>query len=152
MESRSSFAEADRRAVHSNRRAEPGSGSGTICKAVPACSRMPHVSVAKRDSTVTAAVLQRRVEEYQAGPFPEKWEDCKVFKDHRSMIESDAKPAAVVVGIPPAMHGKAPFSALNQSHIWQATQAWKRIMYRAQGLWTLLERQWTSNLPKQGFI
>lgn len=114
MESRSSSAEAEWRAIHSNRRAEPGSGSSTICNAVRACNGKTRVSVARRDSTVTAAVLQRRVEEYQAGPFPEKWKDCKVFKDHRSMIESDAKPAAVVVGIPPAMHGKTPFSALSQ--------------------------------------
>ena len=47
-------------------------------------------------------------------PFHDKWKDCKVFKDHRNMIESDAKPAAVVVGIPPAMHGKAPSPALYQ--------------------------------------
>ena len=51
-------------------------------------------------------VLQRRVEEYQAGPFPEKWKDCKVFRDHQSMIESDAKPKAAVVGIPHALRGK----------------------------------------------
>ena len=111
MESRSSFAEAEWRAIHRNRRAEPGSGSGAINNALRASLKL-YVSFAKRDTPVTAAVLQRRVEEYQAGPFPEKWKDCKVFKDHRSMIESDAKPAAVVVGIPPAMHGKAPFSAL----------------------------------------
>ena len=114
MESRSSFAKAERRAIHRNRRAESGSGSGANDHAARACNTKPHTSVAKRDTAVTAAVLQRRVEEYQAGPFPEKWKDCKVFKDHRSMIESDAKPAAVVVGIPPAMHGKDPFPALCQ--------------------------------------
>lgn len=110
MESRSSFAEAERRAIHRNRRAESGSRSRAVCSAFCACNSKIYVNVAGRNTT--ADVLQRRVEEYQAGPFPEKWKDCKVFKDHRSMIESDAKPAAVAVGIPPAMHGKAPSSAL----------------------------------------
>lgn len=149
VESRCSFAETERRTIHRNRRAELGSGSGTVCNFLLTCRANTHASVASDAANPRLhAVLQRRVEEYQAGPFPEKWKDCKVFKDHRSMLESDAKPEAAVVGIPPAMHGKAPSSAL---YIWHATKLWKHMTRHAQGLRTLLGRQWISNLPRLGF-
>ena len=51
-------------------------------------------------------VLQKRIEQYQHGPFAKKWEGCKAFKDHQSMLQSAAKPDGVIVGVPPAVHGE----------------------------------------------
>lgn len=50
--------------------------------------------------------LQKRIEQYQQGPFAKKWEGCQAFKDHQSMLQSAAKPDGVIVGVPPAVHGK----------------------------------------------
>ena len=49
--------------------------------------------------------LQQRIEEYQQGPFADKWQGCKAFKDHQSMLQSAAKPDGVIIGVPPAVHG-----------------------------------------------
>lgn len=50
--------------------------------------------------------MQKRIEQYQQGPFAKKWEGCKAFKDHQSMLQSAAKPDGVIVGVPPAVHGE----------------------------------------------
>lgn len=50
--------------------------------------------------------LQKRIEQYQQGPFAKKWEGCQAFKDHQTMLQSSAKPDGVIVGVPPAVHGE----------------------------------------------
>ncbi len=56
---------------------------------------------------------QNRIEQYQQGPYAKKWEGCQAFKDHQSMLQSAAKPEGVIIGVPPAVHGKG-------HHIWTA--------------------------------
>ncbi|DBA89671.1 hypothetical protein WJX79_009585 [Trebouxia sp. C0005] len=61
------------------------------------------------DPNVTAA--QKRIEQYQQGPYAKKWEGCQAFKDHQSMLQSAAKPEGVIIGVPPAVHGSLDIAA-----------------------------------------
>lgn len=65
--------------------------------------------------------MQKRIEEYQQGPHAKKWEGCEAFKDHKSMLQSAAKPDGVIIGVPPAVHGEA-LTAVHFAVLWQIVQ------------------------------
>ena len=54
------------------------------------------------------SAVQERVREHSKGENGYKWEGCQVFKDYHEMLEKttkDKKPDAMVIGVPPWLHG-----------------------------------------------
>ena len=53
--------------------------------------------------------MQQRVKEHSQGEHGHKWEGCQVFKDYHEMLEKttkDKKPDAIIIGVPPWLHGE----------------------------------------------
>ncbi|KAK9814110.1 hypothetical protein WJX72_000797 [[Myrmecia] bisecta] len=60
------------------------------------------------------SLAQQRVEDHSKGEFGSKWSKCKVYKDYHDMLaDPEGKPDAVVIGIPPWLHGAVRDPALN---------------------------------------
>lgn len=60
-------------------------------------------------ATIISSCLQQRVDDLSSGPYGEKWKGCKVYKDYRAMLDktsSEAKPDAMIIGVPPWLHGQ----------------------------------------------
>ena len=54
------------------------------------------------------SAVQQRVKEHSEGENGYKWEGCQVFKDYHKMLEKtskDKKPDAMIIGVPPWLHG-----------------------------------------------
>ena len=57
-------------------------------------------------------LVQQRVKEHSHGENGHKWEGCQVFKDYHEMLEKttkDKKPDAIIIGVPPWLHGEHNF-------------------------------------------
>lgn len=55
--------------------------------------------------SVSVDLAQQRVRQLSSGPHGEKWQGCAVHPNHHSMLASDSRPDAVIIGIPPDLHG-----------------------------------------------
>lgn len=56
--------------------------------------------------------MQQRVKEHSNGENGHKWEGCQVFTDYHEMLEKttkDKKPDAIIIGVPPWLHGEREF-------------------------------------------
>ena len=62
-------------------------------------------------------MVQKRIDEYQQGAHAAKWEGCKAFKSYQAMIQSTQKPEGVILGVPPAVHGKT-LQGMQFSLVW----------------------------------
>ena len=62
------------------------------------------------------SAVQQRVKEHSEGENGYKWEGCQVFKDYHEMLEKttkDKKPDAMIIGVPPWLHGMPCCTSLN---------------------------------------
>ena len=63
------------------------------------------------------SAVQQRVREHSEGENGYKWEGCQVFKDYHEMLEKtskDKKPDAMIIGVPPWLHGMHCCTSLNR--------------------------------------